>query len=884
MSADKYVIALDNCATATTGQVGGKALGLGKLLEFGLPVPPGFVVTADAYRACVIEAGLGSRIADVLATATDAKQAFGASQTIGRLFTDRVLVDDLADEVIRQYRELGDVEDAPVAVRSSATAEDLADASFAGQQDTYLWICGAESVKRHVVRCWASLFTPRAIQYRARLEVAPEDLAMAVVVQQMVPAAAAGVLMTLEPVTGDREVIYIEGTYGLGEGVVRGDVGVDRHWVTKSSNTVQRCEIETKSQSHRIDVDRGVVGLADVDEELRNLACLSEREVLEVAALGHQVEQAFGAPMDIEWAMDHARQVYLLQARPETVWSRRSATTPSVPMAPAVAPPTLPPMFTEDWNPLHECSPPDAHWTTTNVGEAMPGVLTPLSWSVWRPTGSSLAELGYAIGALSQSERRKLSQPDGQPMRIFYGRAAFQLEFFAMLGDRLPGTTGPEAAKSLLGRIPADLHYRPTAKRYPSIAWRFPTIFVKVPKQVRTATAETGAWYRHAIDTIPDLDGAAALQLLIEARSRLVQLVTLQCIAVIAGLQPVYDALDKLVTKAEVGDVATLSGGGGAEMLGVVGDLWKVSRGELDLQTAVREHGFHGSMEGELSSRVWREDPAPLERLVTEYARRAGSDDPLVREQARHGEAARLRPALLAALPATQRPVARAVLALAARRLPMRGVVKVSLLQAFDVARAAARQVGAQLAADGCIGDPEDVFYLTVDELTGPLPADAHALVQRRRERRAAYQRVDIPSDWCGIPEPTVPAHDVELDADAVLSGIGVSAGTVEGVVRVVTDPNQELESDEILVAPTTDPSWSSIMFVSKALVVDIGGALSHAAVVARELGVPCVVNTRTGTRSLRTGDVVRVDGRAGTVEVLTRASDVEDEVENALR
>ena len=313
MSAENYLLPLQESATAGPDQVGGKALGLGKLLAFGLPVPPGFVVTADAYRACVREAGISTQIADAVATATNAKKAWSASETIGRLFNDHVLIDALADDIERHYQSMGDIADCPVAVRSSATAEDLADASFAGQQDTYLWICGADDVKRHIVRCWGSLFTPRAIQYRARLAVVSEDLAMAVVVQQMVPAAAAGVLMTLEPVTGDRDVIYLEGTYGLGEGVVRGDVGVDRYWVAKASTRLHRSEIATKARAHRVDTDSAVVQLQDVDEQLQNEPCLNEPEVLELAALGQRVEKAFGAPMDIEWAMDDARRVYLVR-------------------------------------------------------------------------------------------------------------------------------------------------------------------------------------------------------------------------------------------------------------------------------------------------------------------------------------------------------------------------------------------------------------------------------------------------------------------------------------------------------------------------------------------------------------------------------------------
>lgn len=876
MSAAQHLLALEDCAGADTAQVGGKARGLGQLIGFGLPVPPGFAVTAQAYRYCIERAGLAPQIASLVDHATDAATARTASLKISQLFAEPILAEEIAEGIAARYRALGEP-DIPVAVRSSATAEDLADASFAGQQDTYLWVSGANAVVAHVMRCWASLFTDRAILYRARLQIAPQDLAMAVVVQQMVPAAAAGVMMTLEPVSGDRSTIYLEGTYGLGEGVVRGDVGVDRFWVDKRERTLTRSVIESKAQSHQVDLTRGTVALADVDPTLRDEPCLNSTEVVALAQLGRRVEQDFEAPMDIEWAVDHARNIFLLQARPETVWSRRAESSehlsyPTPPDPASAVRPAPSPERPEDWNPLHDGAPADSHWTTTNVGEAMPGVLTPLSWSVWRPVGRALPEFAYAIGAISARERRHLSDPNTQPMRIFYGRAAFQLEFFAMLGDRLPGTTGPEAAKSLLGRIPEGLQYHPTRNRIPAIAWRFPKTFFKVPGQVRAATVETDQWYRRAIDSLPGMGRPAATALLADARARLVDLVTLQTTAVIAGIQPVYDALESLVTRAGVGDLATLSGAGGAEMLGVVSDLWKVSRGELGLDAVVRSHGFHGPMEGELSSRVWREDPSPLATLVAEYARRDDSQDPLIRERSRQDEATRMRPALVAALGGPQRLLARPILKLAAQRLPLRGVVKVSLLQAFDVARASARRLGEGLTAAGYLDTPEDVFYLTFEELTGVLPASGLDLIAKRRQRRAAYQHVEIPSDWAGTPTPAVPTEDLDRHPGAVLTGIGVSAGSAEGVVRVLRDPSHSFRSDEILVAPTTDPSWSSIMFLCKALVVDIGGALSHAAVVARELGVPCVVNTRTGTKALQTGDLVRVDGAAGTVEVLERA------------
>ncbi|HEX6389747.1 MAG TPA: PEP-utilizing enzyme, partial [Solirubrobacteraceae bacterium] len=222
---------------------------------------------------------------------------------------------------------------------------------------------------------------------------------------------------------------------------------------------------------------------------------------------------------------------------------------------------------------------------------------------------------------------------------------------------------------------------------------------------------------------------------------------------------------------------------------------------------------------------------------------------------------------VLAALPAARRPATRALLALAARLIPLRGVGKRSFLQSLDVARGAARRLGEQLAASGALDAADDVFGLTLDELTGTLPADAKELAAKRLARREEYRALSLPGDWHGVPEAT-PAE--EPDGEDAITGIGVSAGIAEGIVRVVHDPSfAEVEPGEILVTPTTDPSWASIMFLSAALVVDIGGSLSHAAVVARELGIPCVVNTRSGSRALRTGDRVRVDGSAGTVEVL---------------
>jgi pyruvate,water dikinase len=300
----------------------------------------------------------------------------------------------------------------------------------------------------------------------------------------------------------------------------------------------------------------------------------------------------------------------------------------------------------------------------------------------------------------------------------------------------------------------------------------------------------------------------------------------------------------------------------------MVADLWECSRDRLDIGSFLARYGHHGPNEGELSSRVWREDPAPVRDLVARYRTRAEESSPAATRTRLATERAERERRFLAELPAVQRPAARLVLRLAGAYVPLRGVAKASFLQCLDVARASARVLGTGWARSGALADPEDVFFLTAEEIAAGPPESARELVAQRRAERAEFERVDLPPVFTGQPlperRPTRPAGD--------LAGIGVSPGVVEGIARVVEDPSfAEFEEGEILVARTTDPSWASVMFLSAGLVVDIGGPMSHAAVVARELGIPCVMNTQAGTSVIRTGDRCRIDGTSGAVQVLGR-------------
>lgn len=336
-----HIISLDDCDASVAHRVGGKALGLGALRRAGLRVPPGFAVTTDAYRECVLGSELRQEIARSLERLETIEDQRAASEHIRDLFAASDLPATVHQAIREGYERLAGGDVMPVAVRSSATAEDTAEASFAGQQETYLWIRGADAVARHVVRCWGSLFTPQVLAYRARLGISNDEISMAVVVQQMVAAEAAGVMITLDPVTGDRSAIAIESSFGLGLAVVGGEVIPDRFAADKVTFDIRSRAIGPKAIAYRFDAGTGVVARCDVPQDEQRRPSLTDEEVVELARMGRAVERAQGGPQDIEWAIgqgpDGPRQIFLLQTRAETVWARRTAAPISDPDTPILA-------------------------------------------------------------------------------------------------------------------------------------------------------------------------------------------------------------------------------------------------------------------------------------------------------------------------------------------------------------------------------------------------------------------------------------------------------------------------------------------------------------------------------------------------------------------
>jgi pyruvate,water dikinase len=859
------VLWLRHCAADTASLVGGKARGLHDLMVLDLAVPDGFVVTTSAYADAIGSAELDQELAAILAgTGTPAADR-AASQQIAALFAGLSLPTAAAEAIRSALAELGDD---PVAVRSSAVAEDREDASFAGQQETELWVQGADAVEQSILRCWASLFTPQAIGYRARVDGAPgdlKDLVIAVVVQRMVPAVAAGVAMTLEPVTGDRSVVYIESALGLGEGVVKGDVETDRFWVDKATGALARSEIARQARAHRFDPKAGGVRVVDLVTGEGDGPSISDPIARRIGELAKRIEDAAGRPMDIEWALAADGEVHLVQGRPETVWSNRPAPT-------AVS--------ESQWRAIGVTnfgSPPHATWSTTNAAEAVPGNQSPLGASFFEEhVELAFRETFRVIGALSPEEARLTADRNDRIIGFHYGRCALRVDLLCDWVDRIPGGNGEATAKDILGCVPEGYVRRRQIRYYPRVVSRMWVPFVKYPAIVAAQRVQARQYWSDTLRRLPDLDADATRRVLAEAIRRAGKACIDHTTLVFGAVQPAFEQLVKLAGSAGVDPQRLMAGHGGHEETEVLVDMWECREGRMSVQQFLSRHGFHGPAEGDLLSVSWREDPTPVLRLIETY--RALDEERSPVAAARRGAADRevAERDLLAALPAYKRPVARLVLKLARRYVPMRGIGKGAFVQNLDAVRAAARHLGDLLVADGVIDDRDDVFMLTTQEIVGNATNGFRDTVTARRGVYEMYRTMDVPAVWVGVPDPVVDEPAIDPDAETI-DGVAASPGVIEASVRVVLDPSTcEIVPGEILVARDTDPGWASLMFVSAGLIADIGGVMSHTAVVARELGIPCVVSTQHAVRLLRTGDVVRLDGGKGLVQIVSRAEQMQ--------
>ena len=795
---------------------GGKGANLGELLAAGLPVPDGYVVTTDAYADAVERTGLAGRIPRLLADgdAAGVRAGFAAAE----------IPEATAEAIVKAYHELGQ---GPVAVRSSATAEDLPGAAFAGQQDTYLNVVGVDALLDAVRRCWGSLWTDRAIAYRRRLRIAPEEVRIAVVVQRMVDAAAAGVMFTADPVSGDRNRIVVDASGGLGEAVVSGRVTPDHYELDARGGvlawTPGRAEV----------VIRGVAGGGVVEEagRPREGRLLDDATLAELAHLGVAVQDRYGRPMDIEWALADGR-VWLVQARPMT----------------ALPPP-----------------PVRLNMIQRRLGEMLLDYLPtrpyPMDMSTWLPYGplGMMVEVARSLGVRGLFEGA-IEERDGVAYRVLPRpprptpkalTAPFRVLHRARRYDPARWTEDPRFT-AFRDRI-AEL------RRLDLAALPWPEL-VRVPRRALGAVRPITELRR---DYLPRCAVSVARLVLSLRPLGAASLLPTLLVGLRTRTEDGNRALEALA--AEVRENPALKDAVDALDLARVresGPFWDAFTAFLD------EYGHRETGSPILvSPPTWEERPEIVLGMIKVLA--ASPPSPPAVDQARD---------------AVRRLMSHPRLRSERRRARMmRRIEAVRAANAFredshfyftmplPVLRRALLEIGERLRAAGVLAAAEDVFHLRLEEVEAA--GDPAAMPAARRDELAAAVRARAArrEELAGVrlldPRAVYPDRG-ERDGDALVRGTPGGGGTATGPVRVIRDPAEFglLKEGEVLVCPNTNPAWTPLFQRAVAVVVDSGGIASHAAIVAREYGLPAIMGTVNGTSVLADGQVVTVDGDLGTV------------------
>lgn len=922
-SAPRLILPLGS-AEANLASAGGKAAALARLLEAGLPVPGGFIVGTDAYRGFVqandLQAFIDAAVARI--DGRDPKRLDRASEAIHSAFAQATMPREIAEAIAAAYGRLageasaldgeasglagdpsglageasGLVGESPsVAVRSSATAEDLPELSFAGQQETYLNIRGESAVLAAVQRCWASLWTPRAIFYRAQHAVPTDGVAMAVLVQRLVPAESAGILFTANPITGDRDQAVINASWGLGEAIVGGLVTPDTMIVDKQDGRVVSRETADKAVM-TVPTETGSQEQA-VPPELRGRRVLDDAAAAELVSLAGRIEDHFGQAMDIEWAFASGR-FYILQARPITALPEPSALPSSTVAVPNAV----------EWIPPIEGS----AWLRRQVVEHMPEPLSPLFAELYLEQGleHSMHQVMDIMGMPQDVLRRFFDPPMFNTVNGFaYMRADFKLNIrtfgliFAVYlkvlpkllrvaipywrDDQLPAYQAkiegwkrldlPKAKdtqllEGLLELADADAVYW--------FAANFPLALSKVTDGLLGWVLRSVKPTRNAQDTALDYPLSSGPLLRGYPSKTLDAQIALEAVARRIGEDEALRAhlLDR--PAREIMQALEASPSGGPALAA--------------LQAYLAQYG-HQIYNLDFVAPTQAEDPLPV--LIGLHALLAHPErDALAMQRDFAAAREETAEAILRRIGPIRRPIFRKTLAWAQRFTPYREDALYYVGAAWPTLRGLALELGGRMVAAGLLEQPDDVFYLRSAELRQAIAAraagtagDAGSVETSGSDlsAKASKQRALRDERLSLQPPPTVPENyrmkigpfdlssslqpkENRSDGEAI-EGYAVSPGRVTAPASVILSPAdfEKMRPDSILVCPTTTPAWTPLFAQARGLVTDIGGVLAHGSIVAREYGIPAVMGTTVATSRIRDGQMITVDGTAGTVVIV---------------
>jgi pyruvate,water dikinase len=840
-----YVLDLQEAGQTQVALVGGKGANLGELLRIdGLRVPAGFCVTTDALKRIRAEAPLiDDRLERLSRLAPDDREAIRAlSAEVRRTLETIAIPDDVASAIAHALVRLG--EEAAYAVRSSATAEDSPAASFAGQHDTVLSVRGEAAILQAVSRCWASLFTERAVTYRLRNGVDQRMVHMAVVVQQMVFPQAAGILFTADPVTGNRKVVFVEASFGLGEALVSGLVNADVYKVRDG-------EIVAKT-------------------ERQDRRALTDAQVVRLAQLGRRIEAHFGRPQDIEWCLV-GDDFQVVQSRPITT------------------------LF-----PIPEAGNKENHvYISVGHGQMMTDAMKPLGLSLWQL--ATFRPMAQAGGRLFVDVTRELASPASRAALLgLVGRSdpliGDALQSILERGDFIPSLPDEPPKAAPIGGGPAPLETDPAIVT--DLIARGQSSIAGLKRDIRTKSGPE--LFDFILADIQELR-----RILFDPKSHQ---------AIMAGMEATWWLNDKLhawLGEKNAADTLTQSVPNNvtSEMGLALLDVADVIRPHQDVVAFLRhvdvndegfpedllnlpggreardairawldKYGMRGAGEIDITRPRWSERPATLVSLLLGHidnlepgeGKRRFEQGQQEASNKEHDVLERLR-----VLPDGDRKAEEAkqmidrVRTFAGyREYPKYGKVSREFVYKQSLMKEAERLVEANV-----LREKEDIFYLTFQELHDVVRTNQvdEQLIRRRKEEFKAYQALTPPRVITSEGEVISGAYRREDLPAGALVGLPVSTGTIEGRARVILDmAHADLEPGDILVTAYTDPSWTPLFVAIKGLVTEVGGLMTHGAVIAREYGLPAVVGVEHATRLIRDGQRIRVHGTDGYVEILS--------------
>ncbi len=887
---EALVLPLEQLDRTLLPLAGGKAASLGELIRAGFPVPAGFCVTTAAYDRVAACAGLDAALLELeTVSPEDSARQIALATAMRTAFSQTALPPEVVEAITTAYQTLSPDTPVPVAVRSSATAEDLPEASFAGQQETVLNVLGPEQLLTAVQRCFASLWTNRATQYRSSLGIAPRSVRLAVVVQRMVEAEVAGVLFTANPLTGKRREAVIDANPGLGEAVVSGATNPDHFVVQTTTGNILERRLGDKQVQIRAAASGGIHKIETGASRAR--ACLSDEQILALAALGAQVEALYQTPQDIEWAIDASGQINLLQARPITTLFPLPAGVPStderlsVYLAFGVQQGTYRPFTPMGLSVLRLLAsgflnlighpPPDLLTGPDFIKEAASRPFFEVTAALRNPLGRRFlleamreAEV-HAARSFEQlvidprlSLRPTPRRPFGRALMLLFTRTHLPWYFAQAL-------LAPRAASRRVQRFVGQLR---KTRQHDAPA----------DSAVHLVAAESllCSCLRLAFRVSPVM--LAGMQSFALARRLLGELASEQELQIILGGSPtnpttqMHLALFQLAQEIQQDTTSrTLLQRMPAGQLAREYQQGQLpERLQQGLARFLQEYGHLGICELDLGVPRWSEDPSDVLTYLSSYLEEHIQAPHLQLQRA--NRAARTMIATLSQR-ARQKHWLRGWLvrwclhrahALAGFREMTRFVVGLVLAQA----RARLWPVGAALVQAGRLNEAADIFFLTLPEVHAALAgADLRESVSARRatfERELRRRRVPLVLLSDGTEPTAQPQQTLNMvQSERLLQGIPASPGRVTAPARVILDPHQaRLLPGEILVAPSTDPGWTPLFLQAAGLVMEVGGAMAHGAIVAREYGLPAVVGVAGATTHIRTGQQITVDGSAGTV------------------